>query len=242
MKRVIYSAVFLLTANTVAFAQVPAAPAPAPDTAPMPAIQVVPQLAPAEGDLPGPENFIVAPEIEVFSPSSNGAGPMAPFFRMPTNQYTGWYRPRAAERDTAVRCQPADFRPRGFGNLFARTPGGRRLDYRPYSLSDWRSPYGPAYYELAPDQRCEGCHSKGRSGLFGNGTCGTCGHAGGDCNCDDGGICGGLFDKLAFGRGLGWNAGSGTCRSGMKVFTITSRRRAECADGSCGAGDSRTTR
>ncbi len=155
MKRVIYSAVFLLTANTVAFAQVPPAPAPAPapDAAPMPAMQVAPALAPVEGDLPGPENFIVAPEVEVFSPSSNGAGPMAPFFRMPTYQYTGWYRPRAVERDTAVRCQPADFRPRGTGNLFARTPSGRRLDYRPYSLSDWRSPYGPAYYELPPDQR-----------------------------------------------------------------------------------------
>lgn len=237
MKRIIYSAVFLLTSSTVAFAQVPPVPGPvdapveAPPMAapaPMQGFVAPPMAAPATDGLPGPENFIVAPEIEVFSPSNNGAGPMAPFYRMPTYQYTGWYRPRAVERDTAVRCQPTDFRPRGFGNLFARTPSNRRLDYAPYKLANWQTPYGPAYYELPPDQRCQGNCAHGAC-LFG-----TCGPTG----CQNG-TCGGLFDKLAFGRGGACDAcNSG---SGMKVFTIASRRDASCTD-SCGANTGCTTR
>lgn len=207
----------------------------------------------SESDLPGPEDFITAPEYEVFSVSEDGAGPVAPFYSMPTHRYTGWYRPRGVERDTFVRCQPQPFRPRGFGNLFARTPSNRRMGYKPYKLKDWSTDYGPAYYENAPDQRCENCDHDAKKARIR-------GMLGGGCNsCDGSGckLCGGLFDKLAFGKKScgtgscgasklgfgktlfgGGNSGCQTCGGSggqMKVFSIASRDGGGACQ-SCNAG------
>lgn len=86
------------------------------------------------------------------APGSAGAG--FSHFPMPMDRYTNWYRPKAATLTQYQRCQPASFRPRGFGNLFARPCDGFRMDYQPYMLSDGMSNYGPAYPARMPDPRC----------------------------------------------------------------------------------------
>ena len=91
-------------------------------------------------------------------------------FPMPFDKYTTWYRPRAASLTQYQRCAPAPFRPRGFGNLFARPCDGFRMEYEPYSLGDENSKYGPSYFAQMPDPRCDhNCHR-----------CGLCQD---DCNC-----------------------------------------------------------
>lgn len=86
------------------------------------------------------------------APGSSGAG--FSHFPMPMDRYTNWYRPKAATLTQYQRCEPESFRPRGFGNLFARPCDGFRMDYQPYMLSDGMSSYGPAYPARMPDPRC----------------------------------------------------------------------------------------
>ena len=98
------------------------------------------------------------------APGSAGSG--FHHFSMPFDKYTQWYRPRAASLTAYQRCEPDAFRPRGFGNLFARPCDGYRMEYEPYMLGDGPSKYGPAYIARMPDPRCAHCDSRT-----------------GDCNC-----------------------------------------------------------
>lgn len=89
------------------------------------------------------------------APSSPGFG----FLHFPSSMamFTQWHRPKAATLTKAQRCAPDQFRPRGFGHLFARPCDSFRMDYNPHVLSNSTSNYGPAYLLRAPDQRCEKC-------------------------------------------------------------------------------------
>lgn len=78
-------------------------------------------------------------------------------FSNPFDRYTTWYRPRAASLTKYQRCEPESFRPRGFGNLFARPCDGYRMEYEPYGLDDAPSKYGPSYFARMPDPRCDDC-------------------------------------------------------------------------------------
>ena len=78
-------------------------------------------------------------------------------FSMPFDRYTNWYRPRAATLTNYQRCAPSPFRPRGFGNMFARPCDGYRMEYEPYTLEDAPSKYGPSYIARMPDPRCNAC-------------------------------------------------------------------------------------
>ena len=89
------------------------------------------------------------------APGSAGSG--FHHFTMPFDRYTTWYRPRAASLTKYQRCAPDSFRPRGFGNLFARPCDGYRMEYEPYSLDDIPSKYGPSYVARMPDPRCDHC-------------------------------------------------------------------------------------
>ncbi len=148
--------------------------------------------------LPGPTEFMTDPDIRAFGPNGEGEGPSAPFYDQPTYNYTGWYRPRASGRDQSARCYGDTFRPRGYGHLFARQWNGQRMDYKPYVLTNWRSPHGPAYYNLAEDPRCPHCDHQGsclsslhqkKCALLGNcpllSRCNGCGRGGCD-ECSDG--------------------------------------------------------
>lgn len=73
------------------------------------------------------------------------------------DKYTSWYRPRAATLTKSQRCAPAPFRPRGFGNMFARPCDGYRMEFEPYSLADAPSKYGPSYFAQMPDASCSCC-------------------------------------------------------------------------------------
>jgi hypothetical protein len=55
------------------------------------------------------------------------------------------------------RCLPRPFRPRGYGALFNRPCAAHRLDYNRYVVPEQRSEYGPAYYGLQKDDRCDKC-------------------------------------------------------------------------------------
>lgn len=78
-------------------------------------------------------------------------------FSLPFDKYTQWYRPRAATLTPYQRCAPDAFRPRGYGNLFARPYDGYRMEFEPYVLGDGPSRYGPSYVARMPDARCTHC-------------------------------------------------------------------------------------
>lgn len=141
--------------------------------------------------LPGPEEFMTAPEYRAFSPNQDGSGPIAPFYALPSHQYTGWFRPRAIGRTQGERCYGDTFRPRGYGHLFARPCNGQRMDYKPYALANWQTPHGPAYYQLAEDPRCPQCDKQGcclTNWLHGV-SCGGCEQCEGGCEQCEGGGC-----------------------------------------------------
>lgn len=97
----------------------------------------------------------------------------AEHYELPSHHYTTWYRPKAHESGKADRCRPADWRPRGFGNLFYRRQG-YRMDYAAYRLADPRTPYGPAYYPTGADENCD-CHEgKECKSCCKSGSCNTC--------------------------------------------------------------------
>ncbi len=91
------------------------------------------------------------------SPGSPGYG----FKHFPSKppSYTTWHRPKSSTWTRGVRCVPQSFRPRGFGNLFARPCDPFRMDYTPYSLTERASKYGPGYWLNPPDQRCDHCNT-----------------------------------------------------------------------------------
>lgn len=78
-------------------------------------------------------------------------------FPSPMRAFTTWYRPRAATLTKAQRCAEEPFRPKGFGNSFARPCDPFRMEYTPYVLNDSCSKYGPTYLLRAADPRCDGC-------------------------------------------------------------------------------------
>lgn len=87
----------------------------------------------------------------------NSAGFGFKHFALPFQNYTLWHRPKAATLTKYQRCYPEKFRPRGFGNLFARPCDSFRMDYSPHVLRDRDSEYGPSYLLRNPDHRCENC-------------------------------------------------------------------------------------
>ena len=59
-----------------------------------------------------------------------------------------------ADQMGTLQPSPTPFKPRGYGNLFARPSTSHRMDYsRPY-LIDPYSEYGPSYYVRQPDPNC----------------------------------------------------------------------------------------
>lgn len=93
-------------------------------------------------------------------------------FPHPLNMFGTWYRPRASTLTKAQRCAPEPFRPRGFGNQFARPCDSFRMEYSPYLLKENRTEYGPSYLLRAPDQRCEECGKCGKCNKYN--TCNEC--------------------------------------------------------------------
>jgi len=80
----------------------------------------------------------------------------AEHFDLPPHHYSTWYRPKVHELQKSDRCLPSPWRPRGFGNLFAKRQG-YRMDYAAFRLADPRTLYGPAYYPTGADETCD-CH------------------------------------------------------------------------------------
>jgi hypothetical protein len=96
----------------------------------------------------------------IYAEHPNPGDPLAPsvgqpHYDAPFWHYNHWFRPRAATVTADHRCRcPDPFRPRGFGNLFARSCSPHRMEYDPYVIVDERNQYGPSYFVLPPDQRC----------------------------------------------------------------------------------------
>lgn len=84
-----------------------------------------------------------------------------PHFEFDNRHYGHWYRPTAFGLGPYERCQPAPWRPRGYGNLGNRPCTAYRMDYAPFILDDSTSRFGPGYYRRQADERC---------------TCGCCGY------------------------------------------------------------------
>ena len=78
-------------------------------------------------------------------------------FPLSMHMFTEWHRPRAATLTKCQRCAPDSFRPRGFGNLFARPCDSFRMEYAPHVIDAPQSTYGPAYIYRQPDPRCDDC-------------------------------------------------------------------------------------
>ncbi|MGH7201085.1 MAG: hypothetical protein ACREJB_10805, partial [Planctomycetaceae bacterium] len=76
-----------------------------------------------------------------YAPSSEGQ----PHYHCPQRFYGVWYRPRTFGLGLEERTTEDPFRPRGYGNLFARPHTCYRMEYDPYPLADPRSIYGPSY-------------------------------------------------------------------------------------------------
>ena len=117
----------------------------------------------------GYDQYRQYPDLGVPSSPANGYK----HFTGPFHAFTTWYRPRAATLTPAERCPPQPFRPRGYGNLFARQCDPYRMEYTPYTLHDGNSLYGPSYLLRQPDPRCVGC-----------GTCEDC-CRGNQSNCEN---------------------------------------------------------
>lgn len=76
-------------------------------------------------------------------------------FELFNNRYGLWYRPRAHLWGLEERCSPGPFRPRGYGDLSKDPSSCYRMDYRRYTVENYRSDFGPAYYRRQGDQRCD---------------------------------------------------------------------------------------
>lgn len=78
-----------------------------------------------------------------------------PNYDYPDHLYGVWFRSQAWGSTHRERCAiPTPWRPRGFGNLFARPSTPHRMDYNRRVLIDPYSSYGPSYYVRQPDPRC----------------------------------------------------------------------------------------
>lgn len=137
------------------------APAPGSNLSLVPSKYSLRKFAPIRtGDAVMPEDSFngyaqIRSNPDLGAPGSAGNG--FHHFSMPFDRYTSWYRPRAATLTKYQRCAPGPFRPRGFGNLFARPCDGYRMEFEPYTLADSPSKYGPSYFARLPDPRCNNC-------------------------------------------------------------------------------------
>lgn len=78
-----------------------------------------------------------------------------PNYDYPDHLYGIWFRSQAWGLTHQERCGiPDPWRPRGFGNLFARPTTPHRMDYNRRVLIDPYTAYGPSYYVRQPDPRC----------------------------------------------------------------------------------------
>ncbi|MCA9071041.1 MAG: hypothetical protein KDA84_19070 [Planctomycetaceae bacterium] len=78
-----------------------------------------------------------------------------PNYDYPDNLYGIWFRSQAWGLTQRERCGvPDPWRPRGFGNLFARPSTPHRMDYHRRVLIDPHTGYGPSYFVRQPDPRC----------------------------------------------------------------------------------------
>ncbi len=78
-----------------------------------------------------------------------------PNYDHPDHHFGIWFRSQAWGLTKRERCAfPEPFRPRGYGNLFARPTTSHRMDYSRPVLADEGSQYGPSYYVRQPDPRC----------------------------------------------------------------------------------------
>lgn len=108
---------------------------------------------PPGGAMNGFDQYRRMPDLG--SPHSPGYG--FKHFALPFQNYTKWHRPKAATLTKYQRCTPDEFRPRGYGRLFARPCDSFRMEYTPYILGSGSSPYGPSYLVRSPDLRCDKC-------------------------------------------------------------------------------------
>ncbi|HUG92031.1 MAG TPA: hypothetical protein VML55_14425 [Planctomycetaceae bacterium] len=120
--------------------------------------RAAPQLPEAAPRIPtdAPSVFPYTPYADQPHPGE----PIAPSLGQPHYdesfwRYGHWYRPKAATLTAQQRCVcPDPFRPRGFGNLFARPCAPHRMEYDPYVIIDERNEYGPSYFLRHPNQFC----------------------------------------------------------------------------------------
>lgn len=111
-----------------------------------------PVVADADAAIAGWTGFAAHRAQSHFGHGGSSAG--AEHYDLPSHHYSTWYRPKAHESGKVDRCTPANWRPRGHGNLFYRREG-YRMDYAAFRLADPRTPYGPAYYPTGADEDCE---------------------------------------------------------------------------------------
>ena len=143
-------------------AQNPAPYAPAPMKS---GLNALPQRGPvpAREALPQPMRTMPVPfrdteygqMIHLGDGDSPGRG--YPHFDSAYRRYGIWYRPRSFGWDVAERCAPRPFRPRGYGNLFNETSMCHRMDYHRFEIRNYRSEYGPSYYQKLPTEQCFDC-------------------------------------------------------------------------------------
>jgi len=125
--------------------------------------------SPKQNDATRPPTVIEQPYIEapIFRDTplghyprygdATGPGEGYRHYDLPSWYYGIWYRPRAFGLTKRQRCRPRPFRPRGYGSLFNRQCTAHRLDYKRYEVYEQKSEYGPAYYGLQEDGRCDKC-------------------------------------------------------------------------------------
>lgn len=114
---------------------------------------------PLLGSVPPFRTTILAAE-----PTDGGMRPSRGYahYDLPSRHYGIWFRPTSYGRQCAERCRPAEFNPRGYGRLFARSSLCYRMDYDPYVLPDERNAYGPAYMADPVPYECDQCRLFGR--------------------------------------------------------------------------------
>ena len=78
-----------------------------------------------------------------------------PNYDLPDRHFDVWFRSQAWGLTKRERCAiPDPWKPRGFGNLFARPVTSHRMDYNRPVLVYPYSEYGPSYFVREPDPEC----------------------------------------------------------------------------------------
>lgn len=78
-----------------------------------------------------------------------------PNYDFPDHLFGIWFRSQAWGLTKRERCgNPDPWRPRGYGNLFARPTTPHRMDYNREVLVDPCTGYGPSYFVRQPDPNC----------------------------------------------------------------------------------------